>query len=187
MGKVLKLNVKEIDIYFFGGVTIVEEDLSSSIYKELLMLIAGPLFQLFLVFIIYLLHSYYYVNDLTYERFILINKLLFSFNLLPILPLDGGKILNNILDLFISYRLSHILTIIISFLFIPFLLLIDNKLLIITLMLFLIIKLVNEINIHNDKVNKLILERKIKKYNYKKSIKINNIKNIMRNKNYIIE
>ena len=39
---------------------------------------------------------------------ILVNVLMFSFNLLPILPLDGGRILNSFLPIKLSYQFSRI-------------------------------------------------------------------------------
>ena len=112
--------------------------------------------------------------------------LLLKFNLLPILPLDGGKLINNLLDLIISYDLSHTISIIISFISLPLLFTFDNKLLIIILFTFLLLNLLNEISIHKYRLELLLLERKYKKFNFKKTIKINNTKNIMRNKNYVI-
>ncbi len=41
-GIILKLNVKEIRVFFFGGVTVLEEDLNLCIYKEILLIIMGP-------------------------------------------------------------------------------------------------------------------------------------------------
>lgn len=149
-----------------------------NIYKELLLVIMGPLVQiLFLLFMSYL-YKINLINSLTYNKIYTINKLLLTFNLLPIIPLDGGKILNNILDLILPYKMSHKLTLIISFISLPLLFLIDNKLLVLVLFIYLIVNLIEEVNIHKVKLELLLLERKYKNYKFKKCIYINNINKV---------
>lgn len=186
MGLFLKLKVKEINIYMFGGVTILNEDLNLPIYKEVLFLVMGPLSQILFVLLIKLLYTIGYVNALTFDKIIIINKFLLTFNLLPILPLDGGKLVNNILDYFISYKLSHKITIIISLLFIPFIFIINNKMLGIVLIIFLLYKIYLEINNNKHKLNKLLLERKLKLYKFKKLKRINTFEEVKRNENFYI-
>ena len=186
MGLFLKLKVKEINIYMFGGVTILNEDLNLPIYKEVLFLVMGPLSQILFVLLIKLLYTIGYVNALTFDKIIIINKFLLTFNLLPILPLDGGKLVNNILDYFIPYKLSHKISIIISLLFIPFIFIINNKLLGIVLIIFLLYKIYLEINNNKHKLNKLLLERKLKLYKFKKLKRINTFEEVKRNENFYI-
>lgn len=186
MGLFLKLKVKEINIYMFGGVTILNEDLNLPIYKEVLFLVMGPLSQILFVLLIKLLYTIGYVNALTFDKIIIINKFLLTFNLLPILPLDGGKLVNNILDYFMPYKLSHKITIIISLLFIPFIFIINNKLLGIVLIIFLLYKIYLEINNNKHKLNKLLLERKLKLYKFKKLKRINTFEEVKRNENFYI-
>ena len=180
------MNMGEIRIFAFGGVTTLNEDLNSSIYKEVLMLIAGPLTQIMFYLLLYLLFNKGYINPNTFSKISLINKTLLSFNLLPILPLDGGKLVNNIFDLILPYQTSHTISIVISFLSLPLLFILDNKLFVIFLSLFLTLKLIEEIKNHKDRLTKLILERSIKHYTFNKTIYINNINKVKRNKNYVI-
>lgn len=186
IGKLLHLKVKEIKLFMFGGVTTLDEDLNLNIYKEILLLIMGPITQILFVALLFILYRLEFISTLAYTKFYSINMLLLKFNLLPILPLDGGKLINNLLDLIVSYDLSHTISIIISFISLPLLFTFDNKLLIIILFTFLLLNLLNEISIHKYRLELLLLERKYKKFNFKKTIKINNTKNIMRNKNYVI-
>lgn len=180
------MKVKEVKIYMFGGVTVLDEDLNASIIKEITMLLAGPITQIFFWIIIYSFKQIGLVNYLTFEKITKINILLLEFNLLPILPLDGGKLINNLLDLLLPYDLSHKLTIIVSFLSIPLVFKIGNKLFIIIMILFIFIKLLEEIVSHKYRLNKLILERNLKSYNFKKTKKIKSIKDIKRNENFIL-
>lgn len=171
----------------FGGVTILNEDLNLNIYKEILTLIMGPIFQILLFLLIYILYNNGYVNPNTYNKVFIVNNYLLSFNLLPILPLDGGKLLNNVLDLIFSYNLSHIISIIISIITLPILICFDNKLIVILLIIFMIIKIIEEIKTHKYRLPKLLLERKLKNIKFKKIIKINNIKEVKRNKSFLIK
>ncbi len=180
------MKMGEIRIFAFGGVTTLNEDLNSSIYKEIIMLIAGPLTQILFYFFIVFMYKKGYININVFDKITIINKTLLSFNLLPILPLDGGKLVNNILDLILPYQMSHIISIIISFLSLPLLFKLDNKLFVILLTLFLTLKLIEEIKYHNDRLTKLILERNLKQYKFSKTIILSNIKKVRRNKNYIL-
>ena len=176
-----------IDIYMFGGVTIFDEDLNLDIKKEIITLIMGPISQIILFMLIYILYINGYVSNITYEKVYLINKYLLSFNLLPILPLDGGKLLNNILDLILPYDLSHKTTIIISIITLPIILTFDNKIVISIITLFLLLNLIEEIKNHKYRLTKLLLERNLKRIKFKKTIIVKSLKEVRRNKNYILK
>ncbi len=171
----------------FGGVTTLNEDLNLNIYKEILLIVMGPLFQILFFIFLTILYNNNLISIITYDKIYNVNILLLSFNLLPIIPLDGGKLLNNILDLAFSYKTSHKISIIISFLSLPLLFLFDNKILIILLLIFLILNLIDEIKEHKYKLENLLLERKIKNYKFKKVIKISNINKVKRNKGFILD
>lgn len=171
----------------FGGVTTLDEDLNLNIYKEILLVIMGPLFQILFFSFLTILYKNNFISDLTYDKIYDINILLLSFNLLPILPLDGGKLLNNLLDLILPYNLSHLITIIISFISLPLIFIFCNKLLAFLLLLFLVFNLYEEIKLHRYRLETLISERIVKKYKFNKTIVISNIKEIMRNKNYVLK
>lgn len=183
-GRILKLNVKEIRIFFFGGVTVLEEDLNLCIYKEILLVIMGPVTQILFYLLIYIIYSNGYVSVITFNKVKLVNQILLSFNLLPILPLDGGKILNNILDIFLPYNLSHVISIIVSIVSVPLIFLFDKKLLMIVLVLSLVIKIYNEITSHKYRVNKLMLERKLKHVKHNRNKLFVNNNKVKRNVTY---
>lgn len=183
----LKLKVSEIKIFMFGGVTILDENLTIDIKKELLTLIMGPLTQILFSILIFIIYKNGNINIRTWNLFLNINILLLSFNLLPVLPLDGGKLINNLLDTTFSYNISHKISIIISLLTIPLIFKYDKKLFACILIFFLIIKNIEEITTHKYRIMKLITERKLKFHKYKKIKQISNIKNIYRNKNFKIK
>ena len=170
----------------FGGVTKLNENLNTNITKEMLMLLMGPITQIMFWILIYILHIKGYVGINTYEKISIINKILLNFNLMPILPLDGGKLLNNVLDLFLSYNLSHIISIIISIIFLPFMFVFDNKIFTLIIIIFLILNIKDEIIIHKYRLRKLLLERKLNNIYFKKRISINKIEEVKRNYSFII-
>lgn len=106
MGLALKWKVLNITFYPYGGVTLFEKKENSKINEEILILIAGPFLQIITYFILSSFFSYDYIQ--TYHLTILI------FNLLPILTLDGGKLLGLILNKFFNYLTSFYITVFIS-------------------------------------------------------------------------
>ena len=140
-GYFLKLKVKEISLFMFGGVTIFDEDLNLNIFKELLVVVMGPVVQMLFYMIVYYLYTKGFVSVNTMKKVSTINLILLEFNLLPILPLDGAKILNNILDLILSYDLAHKVSLAVSFLALPLVFLFDNKLIIILVVISLLVRL----------------------------------------------
>ena len=167
-GCFLKLKVKEISLFMFGGVTIFDEDLNLNIFKEIVVVVMGPVVQMLFYILVYYLYTKGFVGVNTMKKVSKINLLLISFNLLPILPLDGGKILNNILDLILSYDLAHKVSLAVSFLALPLVFLFDNKLIIILVFVSLSMRLFEELKCHKFRINKLLLERKLKGIKFKK-------------------
>lgn len=183
-GYFLKLKVKEISLFMFGGVTIFDEDLNLNIFKELLVVVMGPVVQMLFYMIVYYLYTKGFVSVNTMKKVSTINLILLEFNLLPILPLDGAKILNNILDLMLSYDLAHKVSLAVSFLALPLVFLFDNKLIIILVFVSLLMRLFEEINWHKFRINKLLLERKLKGIKFKKIREFESLTKVKRNVTY---
>lgn len=183
-GYFLKLKVKEISLFMFGGVTIFDEDLNLNIFKELLVVVMGPVVQMLFYMIVYYLYTKGFVSVNTMKKVSTINLILLEFNLLPILPLDGAKILNNILDLMLSYDLAHKVSLAVSFLALPLVFLFDNKLIIILVVISLLLRLFEEINWHKFRINKLLLERKLKGIKFKKVREFKSLTKVKRNVTY---
>lgn len=151
-------NIEKVIIMPFGGLTLFNEDINKPLKEEFLILIMGPLIQI--IFTIFFKEN---IQMLEYSKSILL------FNLLPIYPLDGSKILNILLNKLYSFKKSHIITIYISFIIIIFTSL-KNKfnLIYMIIMFFLTIKVIEEFKNHNNIFNKFLLERYINNYNFKK-------------------
>jgi len=182
MGLILGWKLDKICLYPYGGITKFDEDINRRLVEELLVLLGGSLFQ-----IIYLIIGYYLYDSHLFNYY---NLSILIFNLLPIYPLDGGKILNIIFSYYLSFRksyyLSIIVSLIISFLFIIFFSLNNYTFNIILMFLIVISKIVIEFKKRNYYFNKFLLERYMNNYSFKKLKTISSIKKMMRDRRHII-
>lgn len=175
-----------ITIYPFGGLTTFNEEVNLSTFKELFILFGGIIFQLLFYALILKLHSLNLITNHVYNIIKNINYILISFNFMGVVPLDGGKLLNLILDLFLPYKLSFKISIIISIIFSIIFLLNKFNLFRVLLFIFLIKSIYNEIKSFNTKYNRFILERYLNNYNFKHIKKIKNIDYLYKNNYHII-
>ncbi len=137
----------------------------------------GPLLQVMIFSL--------FKNNLVYKY----NLSILLFNLIPIYPLDGGRILNLLFNKRISYIKSLSLSIFISFIIIIllFIISIKYKLLInfISILCFLLSLIIKEHNYKSYYFNKFKLERILHKYNFKKNKIIKSDKEMMRDNKHI--
>ena len=116
---------------------------------------------------------------------------LLFFNLLPIYPLDGAKLLNLLFNKILPFKKSHLLILIVSFLvsISTILYTIVNKLdlLLFLVVLLLFFKLIEEKNKHEMIFNKFLLERYLYSFNFKKNkiIKDDNLEKMFRGYEHI--
>ena len=162
-------DINKIIILPFGGLTIFKEHLNKPLKEEFMILIMGPLFQT----LFYLLAFYLKPNDLLTNY----HYALLLFNMLPIIPLDGSKLVNLISNLFFSFKVSHLMVIYLSILFLGGILLYNlNNLIILLVFSFLIIKVIWEYKYHNYIFNKFLVERFIYKFKFRKTKVIKGLK-----------
>ena len=151
--------IEKVLLLPFGALTVFHEKINRPLMEEFLILIMGPLIQLLFVFLFF--GDNYKV--LNYSNLILM------FNLLPIYPLDGSKLLNIILNKIVSFKKSHLLTIYISLFTIFFVLLkVEFNLIIILILLFVFFKVCEEYKNHNGLFNKFLFERYMYNFDFKK-------------------
>lgn len=168
-----KWNIDKIVILPFGGITIFNEKINRPLKEELLIALSGPIVQL----IVFSFNS----NPLIFKY----HYFLLLFNLLPIVPLDGSKILNLLLNYLLPFKLSHILTIIISFLLLIFLMFIKFNLVVLLILMFLILKIAEEYSNHKNIFNKFLMERYLYKFNFKRRKTIKKVDSMFRDHKHL--
>ena len=181
MAYILGIKINEIYIYPLGGISKFNMDLNISIKKELLILINGPVFQhlAYLLLLILMPTKKDLIN--TYHYSILM------FNLLPIYPLDGGKLVKLLLNKIITYKNSLKLIINLSYIVTIILFIINKKKISIFIMISLLIILITKEKNKIDYIyNKYLLERYLNNYGFKSNKIINNINNLYRGKYHLI-
>lgn len=110
VAKELGWTVKEVQLLPFGGVATMEDAYAADPIDEIVVALAGPFLNVVMMAVSYL---FWFTGVWTEEwaRFFLISNLTVAgFNLLPIWPLDGGRIVQAILCYFMPYRKAAILS-----------------------------------------------------------------------------
>lgn len=93
IGRRLGLQITGIELYPFGGIAKIEEQLELEPYVERRLAWAGPAANLALAGLGIILYARFEHGEKLLLFFIQANLVLALFNLLPALPLDGGRIL----------------------------------------------------------------------------------------------
>ena len=177
--KVFNWKIDKIYIYPLGGITRFNDRVNKPLIEEFLVAIMGPIFQVILTIFLSRIDNIVYLS-----------KSLLIFNLLPIVPLDGGRILNILLSTIKPYRKSMNLVIRISYIMYLLLVMFAFKLssfFFILVIFLLIFKINDEKRLIKHIFGKFMLERAIFSYKYKKSIMINKINDMYKYKNNIIK
>ena len=109
MAKILKININRVKFKIIGISAEFENEVEEKYIRKIFVLLMGPFMNLLIG------SSLLLVKEFTYrEEIIYINLILFLFNLLPIIPLDGGKIIFYMLNLKYnfekSFKISDILS-----------------------------------------------------------------------------
>ncbi len=189
----LNWKVKVINFYPFGGYIEFDEILNKPIKEEFLIVISGLLVQILYFIFITILFNNYLMTETTYLMFKHYHYSILLFNLIPVYPLDGIKLVNLGLSKYFSFKLSHSISIFISIIFVILFIIFSitnylnmNILLIVGLLLNQIFK---EKRNHNLICTKFIFERYLYslKFNKTKVIKNENIGKMYRDYNHVFK
>lgn len=182
-----------ICLYPYGGVTKLNEKINVPIKEELFVLIMGPVVQCVFFFIVKnFIRERYLSTFQSYHYFILL------FNMLPIYPLDGGKLLNLCFSYIFPYKKSLFFSISISYVVLIF---IGVLLLFRLSYFFFFVLLLTGFKVYQQETEnpylfeKFLLERRLYSFDFKRRRVVKRQDEMMRdvyhyfkiNKNYIEE
>ncbi len=166
--RLFKYKIIKIELFPFGGWTIIDKRINSSITKDIIISVGGFINQIILFLFIYSLRDY--LSVITYNLIYNYNFIILIFNILPIVPLDGYQIIHLLLEKYFSYYKAYILSYIVSLLsLIIFIIYIYKTNYYNTyIIVFLIYKLVEDIKNFKYMVNRFLIERYLGEFKYKK-------------------
>lgn len=174
MARYFNWHIESVVLWVFGGVMKTDEHGTCRLYEDILVTMAGPLQHLFIYLVLLLCDYFNILSPTLLQLAFQYNVIILLFNLLPIYPLDGGKLLFYMMSLFAPFRKAYhfilifsmclsIVIIIVKLIYFPFTL---SVLLIISFIL-----LENRTEWKNRMfVFRRFLLRRLKKINYEKKI-----------------
>lgn len=177
-------SVQKILIYPLGGISKFSTSFNISLIKEFLILIFGPLFQIMAWYILILFFPNKEILISSYHYAILI------FNLLPIYPLDGGKLVCLIFHHFLAYKKSFYVTFVFSYLLLfcfIYYYFVTFSFNILFLSIFLFVKLSLEVKQVPYYYEKFLLERYLNHYFFHKSKVINSSDDFQRSHRHLLK
>ena len=190
MAKINKVKVKKITIYPFGGITTLDTLINININRELLIAMGGILSQSIYMIIIIILYKYGFVREYIYNLYTRYNNSILYFNLLPIVSLDGFKILNLTLSKIFPFDISNKLSLGISFITLILILIVNYYTFNYTLLLVLSVLIINIVNYYKDLnyiFNKFLVERYLYNISYSKEKIVNNKKKMYKDYRHIFK
>lgn len=114
IGKIFSYPIEKVIVYPFGICAQMEYLGYGDVGKELLIILAGPSVHLIFPFFFQWLASISYISMGYCEYLQMLNMSILIFNILPIYPLDGGRIIQSLTHMILPYRKAQIFTLLIS-------------------------------------------------------------------------
>lgn len=190
VAKINKLKVDKIVVYPYGGLVKMNNLINTNINKELLVAASGIIFQLIYYLLVYYLYQKGIVREYIFNLYKTYNYSMLFFNLLPIHPLDGSKILTLLLSKIFPFNKVNKLNIIISIITIVTVFIINYYNFNYTMILIFGVLLDNIVKYYKNLkyiFNKFLLERYLYKITYKQTKKITKITNMYKDKYHILK
>ncbi|WP_068674488.1 site-2 protease family protein [Oceanobacillus sp. Castelsardo] len=114
MARHFKWRIRGMMLWVFGGVLDTDEHGNRSIKEEALVTVAGPFQHVIIHLFLFFLAFISPIPENIINIAIHYNSIILLFNLIPIWPLDGGKLLMLILSKYLPYKKAYQITIISS-------------------------------------------------------------------------
>lgn len=154
-------HIAKITVFPLGAVTFFEEKINRPIKEEFIIAISGVVMQSIFFFFLS-----FFKNTVYFER---IHFFVLIFNLLPIYPLDGAKIVNLFLNYFFSFLNSYLFTIGVSYgLLFALMILLKNNLVLLLAFLLLFCQVFMEMKRGGFLFYKFLLERHLYNFHFPK-------------------
>lgn len=186
MARLFNWNISSITIYPFGGCVKFNEKLNRPLYQELLILLNGPIFQILYFLLISIIYKNNLISLRDYQIFASYHKTLLIFNLLPIYPLDGGKLLNIVANYFLPYKKGNKIVIICSLLLSVCLIINIKNINLILMLILLICEIIIYYKNQDYLYNQFLLERYLNDYQFKRHKTIKDKNNMYKERKHII-
>ncbi len=106
--------IDEIIIYPFGLSAQISYIGFGNLIQEVMIICAGPLMHVFIPYFLQLWNQQGFISNTFLSYLLQMNVSIFIFNILPIYPLDGGRLLQTFFHCFLPFTIANKLTYIVS-------------------------------------------------------------------------
>lgn len=187
LGHIITMHFFNVDIDLitilpFGSIISSSIDYNEKSYIKFIIAISGIFNQLILYLVFYLLVRYNFISFLSYNIFLRYNRYIILFNLLPIYPLDGIRVLSSLIENIVSFRFHLYIVNFISVCFIVVFIFSVNSFEVMNILFFLIYKTYESIFNVGYIYNKFLLERFLNKYVFRRVRYVGSINGIYKNR-----
>ncbi|NRD75987.1 site-2 protease family protein [Bacillus sp. BRMEA1] len=107
--------IKKITLLPFGGVAEMDEHGNRPLKEEAIVVLMGPLQHLWMMAAAFACFFFQLISEDVFQLIIYYNLMILLFNLFPIWPLDGGKLVFLLFSLKNSFSSAHRFTLVLSF------------------------------------------------------------------------
>lgn len=115
MARRFNWRIRKIMLMPFGGIAEMDEYGNRPAKEEILVAVSGPLQHLWMIGLSFLLLGSAFWTEADHQLFLFHNIAILLFNLLPVLPLDGGKLLFSLQSYVLPFHKAYQSTFILSF------------------------------------------------------------------------
>ncbi len=110
VAKLFRYPIDEVTVYPFGLSAQISYIGFGNLIQEILILCAGPLTHIFMPYLFYYLNQQGYLSYTFLTYVLQMNASILVFNILPIYPLDGGRLLQTFFHCFLPFTLANKMT-----------------------------------------------------------------------------
>ncbi|MDR1391633.1 MAG: site-2 protease family protein [Clostridiales bacterium] len=180
LAKIFKVKILSIEFLPFGITAKLENSVIKEPNIEIIIACAGPISNILILMILFIINKYFCINKFYYDYAFVVNIFMFILNMLPIIPLDGGRILRALLTKSWGILKSYNFLIKLSYFFSSILIIVSLFLLLTSPFNFSLILigsfLLGNLTVQNRQVNLIFLKEILNSNNKLSKSNINKIK-----------